>query len=35
MQVKHGREWLKAEAAGWLRLTEAIDLILKPSGESR
>ena len=30
-----GRKQLKAEAASWLRLTEAIDLILKPSGESR
>ena len=30
-----GRKQLKAEAASWLRLTEAIELILKPSGESR
>ena len=26
---------LKAEAASWLRLTEAIELILKPAGGSR
>ena len=30
-----GRKQLQAEAASWLRLTEAIALILKPSGESR
>jgi PadR family transcriptional regulator, regulatory protein PadR len=30
-----GRTQLKADAASWLWLTEAIDLILKPSGESR
>src|SRR5476651_2146232 len=30
-----GRKQLKAEAASWLRLTEAIELILKLSGESR
>src|SRR5215212_10153422 len=30
-----GRKQLKAEAASWLRLTEAIELILKPSAESR
>jgi len=30
-----GRSRLKAEAASWLRLTEAIGLILKPAGGSR
>ena len=30
-----GRRQLKEEAASWLRLTEAIGLILKPAGESR
>src|SRR6267154_4849137 len=30
-----GRRQLKDEAASWLRLTEAIELILKPSGASR
>ena len=30
-----GRKQLKAEAANWLRLTEAIELILKPSRDSR
>ena len=30
-----GRKQLKAEAASWLRLTEAIELILKPSRASR
>jgi PadR family transcriptional regulator PadR len=30
-----GRTRLKAEAASWLRLTEAVGLILKPSGGSR
>src|SRR5712692_1908733 len=30
-----GRLQLKEEAASWRRLTEAIELILKPSGESR
>lgn len=30
-----GRSQLKAEAASWLRLTEAIGLILKPAGGSR
>ena len=30
-----GRKQLKAESASWLRLTEAIALILKLSGESR
>ena len=30
-----GRKQLQAEAASWLRLTQAIELILKPSGESR
>ena len=30
-----GRKQLKAEAASWLRLTEAIELILKPSGGTR
>ena len=30
-----GRKQLQADAASWLRLTEAIELILKPSGESR
>ena len=30
-----GRKRLKADAASWLRLTEAIELILKPSGASR
>lgn len=30
-----GRRQLKAEAASWLRLTEAIGLILKPDGGSR
>ena len=30
-----GRKQLKAQAASWLRLTEAIELIIKPSGESR
>ena len=30
-----GRSQLKEEAASWLRLTEAIGLILKPAGRSR
>jgi PadR family transcriptional regulator, regulatory protein PadR len=30
-----GRKQVKAEAASWLRSTEAIELILNPSGESR
>ena len=30
-----GRKQLKEEAASWLRLTEAIELILKPAGGSR
>ena len=30
-----GRKQLKKEAASWLRLTEAIELILKPAGGSR
>jgi PadR family transcriptional regulator PadR len=30
-----GRTQLKEEAASWLRLTEAIELILKPAGGSR
>ena len=30
-----GRSQLKEEAASWLRLTEAIGLILKPAGGSR
>jgi DNA-binding PadR family transcriptional regulator len=30
-----GRRQLKAEAASWLRLTEAIELILKPAGGTR
>ena len=30
-----GRKQLKVEAASWLRLTEAIELILKPTGGSR
>ncbi len=30
-----GRKQLKEEAASWLRLTEAIALILKSAGESR
>jgi PadR family transcriptional regulator PadR len=30
-----GRRQLKDEAASWLRLTEAIGLILKPAGGSR
>jgi PadR family transcriptional regulator PadR len=30
-----GRSQLKDEAASWLRLTEAIGLILKPAGGSR
>ena len=30
-----GRSQLKEEAASWLRLTEAIGLILKPTGGSR
>ena len=30
-----GRKQLKAEAASWLRLTQAIGLILKPSAGSR
>ena len=30
-----GRSQLKEEAASWLRLTEAISLILKPAGGSR
>src|SRR5580765_7985759 len=30
-----GRRQLKEEAASWLRLTEAIELILKPAGGSR
>ena len=30
-----GRRRLKEEAASWLRLTEAIGLILKPAGGSR
>jgi transcriptional regulator len=30
-----GRNQLKEEAASWLRLTQAIGLILKPSGGSR
>ena len=30
-----GRRQLKEEAASWLRLTEAIGLILKPAGGSR
>jgi PadR family transcriptional regulator, regulatory protein PadR len=30
-----GRRRLKAEAASWLRLTEAVSLILKPAGGSR
>ena len=29
-----GRKQLKAEAASWLRLTEAIELILKTAGGS-
>ena len=30
-----GRKQLQADAASWLRLTEAIELILKPAGGSR
>ena len=30
-----GRKQLKEEAASWLRLTEAIELILKPARGSR
>ena len=33
--TRKGRRQLKEEAASWLRLTEAIGLILKTTGESR
>ena len=33
--TRKGRRQLKEEAASWLRLTEAIGLILKTAGESR
>ncbi len=35
LETPKGRKQRKEEAASWLRLTEAIELILKPAGGSR